>query len=89
MAHKTITLQQMAQYAIDLQTCRELPWLLRSWAEFLPRIAELTGTTEAEACKHPISVLLSNRVREMSGDGSETERTRAFYAVRQLVGEKI
>ncbi len=48
------------------------------------RIAELIPE-DADADRHPINLLIAAKVRQLVGDGSDIEMTRAFYKVRELI----
>lgn len=81
---RSITLKQMAQYALDLQKAKTLAPLLHSWASMQSRIAELIPAGE-DADRHPINLLIAAKARQLIGDGSEIELTRAFYKVREII----
>lgn len=90
MACKTLTLKQLAQYALDMQRSDDISYLLCSWSDMLDRIRQLLHLEPRDNAnkllvQHPINVLLAEKVRQLCGATSEVELARAFYAVRAII----
>jgi hypothetical protein len=82
-------MQQLAREALKLQQARALKPFLHSWADMLSRIEELATPADARAFhKHPINLVLAQKLFELLRDGSDVELSRAFHAVKQLVEQQ-
>jgi hypothetical protein len=64
-----MTLQQMAQYALDVQTACNLSGIVRTFAEITHSMRSEHGLNTPECNTHPVTVLFTTQLMHLAGLG--------------------
>jgi hypothetical protein len=85
MAKVTMTLQEAAQAAIDVQDACNLSGVLRMWNQAMGAVVEAVDSTGARN-RHAIAVCFASKAADLAGLATDLDGFgEAFHACQELV----